>query len=103
MSLGRFGEAEDELRAEVRTTKYDIEDIRTDTVQYRSVANNGTIRVLERQWCQHDEQDFQKRTIIRFNEHKQYIKDKGSLIAYITNLVITYHKKYSWKSVTVLI
>jgi len=85
MSLGRFGEAGDELRAEVRTTKYDIEEIRTDTVQYRSVANNGTIRVLQRQWCQQDEQDFQKRTIIRFNEQKQYIKDKGSLIAYITD------------------
>jgi hypothetical protein len=38
MSLGRFGEAGEELRAEQRTTKYDVEEIRTDTIQYNTIV-----------------------------------------------------------------
>ena len=84
MSLGRFGEAGEELRAEQRTTKYDVEEIRTDTIQYHSIGDDGDIRQYWRPWGQQDEQEFQRRNAQLQKELKQYNKDKGNLIAHLT-------------------
>jgi hypothetical protein len=84
MSLGRFGEADEELRAEQRTTKYDVQEIRTDTIQYHSIGDDGDIRQYWRPWGQQDEQEFQRRNAQLQKELKQYNKDKGNLIAHLT-------------------